>query len=283
MNSMQELLGNMFRDRQLSEDEYVNKQDGLVYCRICHTPRQTAIRAGDGSIVFCPPVLCDCKQAERDVEDAMREAKRKAEEIKSLKRAGFRDRRLLEYTFANDKGYNPEIAMAKRYVELFPDMEARGMGLLLWGNVGTGKTFIAACIANALMEQRIPVYMTNFSRIMNHMMGMVGPDRNAYLDELNRYRLLVIDDLGVEHDSSFAVEQVFSVIDSRCQSGKPMLITTNLSIDQLRSPRDIAHARIFDRVLAHCCPVRINNTQIRQRDAERNIAEAKRLLDGVAK
>lgn len=154
MNGMQELLGNMFRDRQLSEDEYVNKQDGLVYCRICHTPRQTAIRASDGSIVFCPPVLCDCKRAERDVEDAMREAKRKAEEIESLKRACFRDRRLLEYTFANDKGYNPEIAMAKRYVELFPDMEARGMGLLLWGNVGTGKTFITACIANALKLQR---------------------------------------------------------------------------------------------------------------------------------
>ena len=280
---MRELLGNLFRDRPLAEDEYVNEQDGLVYCRNCNTPRQMAIRASDGSIVFRPPVMCDCKQAERDVEDAMREAKRKVEEIERLKRDGFRDKRLLAYTFENDKGYNPEIARAKRYVELFPDMEARGMGLLLWGYVGTGKTFIAACVANALMEQGISVYMTNFSRIMNYMMGMTGTDRNAYLDELNRYRLLVIDDLGVEHDSSFAVEQVFSVIDSRCQSGKPMLITTNLSIGQLRAPRDIQHARIFDRVLAHCYPVRINNMQIRQRAAEQNIAEAKCLLDGVVK
>ena len=71
----------------------------------------------------------------------MRAAKRKADEIERLKRDGFRDRRLLEYTFENDKGYNPEIARAKRYVELFPDMEARGMGLLLWGYVGTGKTY----------------------------------------------------------------------------------------------------------------------------------------------
>lgn len=283
MNSMREVLGNLFPDRTLAEDEYLNEQDGLVYCRNCNTPRQTAIRASDGSIVFCPPVMCDCKRAERDVEDAMREVKRKVEEVERLKRDGFRDRRLLEYTFENDKGYNPEIARAKRYVDLFPNMEARGMGLLLWGYVGTGKTFIAACIANALMEQRISVYMTNFSRIMNYMMGMAGTDRNAYLDELNRYRLLVIDDLGVEHDSSFAVEQVFSVIDSRCQSGKPMLITTNLSIGQLREPRDIPHARIFDRVLAHCYPIRINNTQIRQRAAEQNIAEAARLLDGVAK
>lgn len=283
MNSMQELLGNLFRNRALAEDEYLNEQDGLVYCRNCHTPRQTAIRASDGSIVFCPPVLCDCKRAEHDVEDAVREAKMKAEEIKRLKRNGFHDRRLLEYTFSNDKGYNPEIARAKRYVELFSDMEVRGMGLLLWGNVGTGKTFIAACVANALMEKRISVFMTNFSRIMNYMMGMAGTDRNAYLDELNRYRLLVIDDLGVEHDSSFAVEQVFSVIDSRCQSGKPMLITTNLGIGEMREPRDIPHARIFDRVLAHCYPVRINNTRIRQQVAEQNIAEAKRLLDGVVK
>ena len=283
MNSMHELLGNLFRNRALAEDEYLNEQDGLVYCRNCHTPRQTAIRARDGSIVFCPPVLCDCKRAEHDVEDAVREAKMKAEEIKRLKRNGFHDRRLLEYTFSNDKGYNPEITRAKRYVELFSDMEARGMGLLLWGNVGTGKTFIAACVSNALMEKRISVFMTNFSRIMNYMMGMAGTDRNAYLDELNRYRLLVIDDLGMEHDSSFAVEQVFSVIDSRCQSGKPMLITTNLGISEMREPRDIPHARIFDRVLAHCYPVRINNTRIRQQVAEQNIAEAKRLLDGVVK
>ena len=208
----------------------------------------------------------------------MREAKRRVEEIERLKRECFRDRRLLEFTFENDKGYNPVISKAKRYVELFNDMEARGMGLLLWGNVGTGKTFIAACVANALMEQGVPVYMTNFMRIMNQMMCMTGPDRNAFLDELNRYRLLVIDDLGAEHDSSFAVEQVFSVIDSRCQSGKPMIVTTNLSMAQMRAPRDISHARIFDRVLAHCCPVRINNQRIRQQAAARNILEVEKLL-----
>ena len=278
MNSIQEVLGNMFRDRRLAEDEYVNEQDGLVYCRYCHTPRQAAIRSSDGSIMFCPPVLCDCKRAERDVEDAMREARRRVEENERLKCECFRDRRLLDFTFDNDKGYNPVISKAKRYVELFNDMEARGMGLLLWGNVGTGKTFIAACVANALMEQGVPVYMTNFMRIMNQMMGMTGPDRNAFLDELNRYRLLVIDDLGAEHDSSFAVEQVFSVIDSRCQSGKPMIITTNLSMAQMRAPRDISHARIFDRVLAHCCPVRINNQRIRQQAAARNILEVEKLL-----
>ena len=278
MNSIQEVLGNMFRDRKLAEDEYVNEQDGLVYCRYCHTPRQAAIRSSDGSIMFCPPVLCDCKRAERDVEDAMREARRRVEEIEHLKRECFRDRRLLDFTFDNDKGYNPVISKAKRYVEIFSDMEARGMGLLLWGNVGTGKTFIAACVANALMEQGVPVYMTNFMRVMNQMMGMTGPDRNAFLDELNRYRLLVIDDLGAEHDSSFAVEQVFSVIDSRCQSGKPMIITTNLSMAQMRAPRDISHARIFDRVLAHCCPVRINNQRIRQQAAARNILEVEKLL-----
>ena len=90
--------------------------------------------------------------------------------------------------------------------------------------------------------------------------------------------LLVIDDLGAEHDSSFAVEQVFSVIDSRCQSGKPMIVTTNLSMAQMRAPRDISYARIFDRVLAHCCPVRINNQRIRQQAAARNILEVEKLL-----
>ena len=88
------------------------------------------------------------------------------------------------------------------------------MGLLLWGPVGTGKSFIAGCIANALLDQGVPVMMTNFARLLNKLTDMCVGDRNAYIDSFNSFPLLIIDDLGVERNSEFAREQVFSVIDS---------------------------------------------------------------------
>lgn len=50
-----------------------------------------------------------------------------------------------------------------RYVEQWQTMRTENIGLLFWGGVGTGKSFLAGCIANALMEQEVPVLITNFA------------------------------------------------------------------------------------------------------------------------
>ena len=102
------------------------------------------------------------------------------------------------------------------------------MGLLLWGDVGTGKSFFAGCVANALLDKGVPVLMTNFAKILNSLTGIYPQDRNEFINSLNQYSLLIIDDLGVERNSEFALEQVFHVIDSRYRSMKPMIITTCL-------------------------------------------------------
>ena len=73
------------------------------------------------------------------------------------------------------------IQMAKRYVEQWKKVKAENLGLLLWGDVGTGKSFVAACIANALLEQGIPVLMTNFSKILNQMGAMYSEERYRYI------------------------------------------------------------------------------------------------------
>lgn len=277
MNSIQDLLAGMFRQRPPREDEYLNEKDGLVYCRSCHTPRERMIPLRDGG-VFRAPSMCTCLRERADAREREMIARKNTEEIERLKREGLQNKALYHYTFENDKGYNPEIKHARTFVDHFQEIEASGKGLLLWGDVGTGKTFIAACIANALMEQRIPVYMTNFSRVMNNMLGMGGAERNNYLDRLNHYRLLVIDDLGMERNSSYALEQIYNVIDSRCQSEKPMIITTNLTVEQMRSEMDLSRARIYDRVLACCYPIMVSNMRIRENAALDNFAEARRLF-----
>ena len=152
------------------------------------------------------------------------------------------------------------------------------MGLLLWGPVGTGKSFIAGCIANALLDQGVPVMMTNFARLLNKLTDMCVGDRNAYIDSFNSFPLLIIDDLCVERNSEFAREQVFSVIDSRYRSQLPMIVTTNLTPEQMRNPEDLARERIYDRVLERCTPIRIDSQNIRKQNKVDNLKKSKRLL-----
>src|SRR5699024_11906731 len=70
------------------------------------------------------------------------------------------------------------------------------------------KSYLAGCIANALMEKEVPVYMTNFAVILGDLSpGFTG--RNEYISRLCRYPLLIIDDFGMERGTDYGLEQVF--------------------------------------------------------------------------
>ena len=263
--------------KQPLENEYRNEADGLIYCAKCHTPRQHRIQLNDR--VLLPTVRCRCQQEAYEKEEAERKQQEFLMQVSRLKTNGLQDKSLRDYTFANDKGYNPEIQKAHDYVAHWEEMKAKSLGLLLWGDVGTGKSFFAGCIANALLEKGIPVLMTNFSRILNTLTGMYSDDRNQFIDSLNKYSLLIIDDLGIERGTEFSLEQVFNVIDSRYRSKKPMIVTTNLTLDELKHPVDLAHARIYDRILERCVPLKINNQNIRELNAAANMQEARKLFD----
>ena len=226
--------------KQPLEDEYRNEADGLIYCAKCHTPRQHRIQLNDR--VLLPTVRCRCQQEAYEKEEAERKQQEFLMQVSRLKTNGLQDKSLRDYTFANDKGYNPEIQKAHDYVAHWEEMKAKSLGLLLWGDVGTGKSFFAGCIAN-------------------------------------KYSLLIIDDLGIERGTEFSLEQVFNVIDSRYRSKKPMIVTTNLTLDELKHPVDLAHARIYDRILERCVPLKINNQNIRELNAAANMQEARKLFD----
>ena len=174
-------------------------------------------------------------------------------------------------------GRNPQTGIARRYAEHWEEMQAENIGCLFWGNVGNGKSYLAGCIANALMEKEVPVYMTNFAVILGDLSpGFTG--RNEYISRLCRYPLLIIDDFGMERGTDYGLEQVFHVIDTRYRSNKPLIATTNRPLDELKKPTDTAHSRIYDRLLSMCVPIRFTGVNFRQETAKRKMETMKKLL-----
>lgn len=199
------------------------------------------------------------------------------EKVQRLKLQGFTDWAMQHWTFANDHGQNPQMQLAQRYVAHWPEMREKNVGLLLWGGVGTGKSFMAGCIANALMEQEVAVCMTNFARIMNELNNAFS-GRNEVVDRLCGYPLLVIDDFGMERGTEYALEQIYNIIDSRYRSRKPLIVTTNLTLTELKNPQDTAHARIYDRLLELCTPIACTGPSMRKDIGQAKLNLLKTLL-----
>ena len=154
-----------------------------------------------------------------------------------MKRRGFTDPAMRNWTFEHDNGRNPQTETARFYVDSWETMQAENIGYLFWGGVGTGKSYLAACIANALMEKEVAVRMTNFATILNDLAASFE-GRNEYISRLCSYPLLILDDFGMERGTEYGLEQVYSVIDSRYRSGKPLIATTNLTLEELQHPQD---------------------------------------------
>ena len=88
----------------------------------------------------------------------------------------------------------------------------------------------------------------------------------------------IIDDLGVERNTEYAMEQMFTVIDSRYRSKKPLIVTTNLKLEEIKNPPDLAHARIYDRILERCAPVLFSGKNFREEGGRTTKAAAKEIV-----
>ena len=258
-------------------DDYYG-EDGLLYCGKCHTPKEVFFAKG---IVLMGknkhPVECGCQRTEREKQEALINQQKRIDLVRRLKAEGFSDPAMLDWTFENDNSRSPQMHYAHRYVEQWQTMRSENLGLLLWGGVGTGKSFLAGCIANTLMEQEVPVRMTNFARILNELNSSLS-GRNDIVDRLCRYPLLIIDDFGMERGTEYALEQIYNIVDSRYRSRKPLIVTTNLTLDEIRRPQDTAHARIYDRLLEMCVPISCIGVSLRKENAQEKLERLKLLI-----
>ena len=265
------------QDSHYEEGDYLS-ENGLLMCGKCHTPKQCRFTATWDGKEKTPYTLCDCARAHRDAEEQARQAQNLHIEVNRLRKLGFPDNEMAEWTFAHDDGTDPKTtSIAHKYVDNFSEMKKRGKGLLLYGPVGTGKTHAAACIANELINQGHPCLVTNFARITNTLQGMFD-GKQRYLDDLNRLDLLVIDDLAAERDTSYMNEMIFNIIDSRYRNGKPLIVTSNLTQAELTAPCSVDKERIYSRLLEMCVPVEVKGADRREKKLQDDSADMKRLL-----
>ena len=150
-NEINAVLENMTATTPEPED--YTGEDGLLYCGKCRKPKE-AYFAPDKAAIFGRdrhPAECDCQRTAREEREAAEKRRRHLDTVEELKRRGFTDPTMRDWTFENDNGRNPQAGIARRYVEHWEDMRTDNIGCLFWGGVGTGKSYLAGCIANALM------------------------------------------------------------------------------------------------------------------------------------
>ena len=259
----------------IKEGDYIG-EDGLYHCGKCRTKKQTVVELF--GTMRTVPCICKCRADEIKAEKEAREARERFERIMRMRSVGFPEAAMKEWTFDKDDGTNPMLTNAmKKYVEHFEEFKADGKGLLLFGTVGTGKTFLAACVANALIDKGIPCLVTNFARIANEVQGMFE-GRQQYYDNLNSFPLLVVDDLGAERRTEYMQEIVFNVIDSRSRANLPIIVTTNLTREELLHPADITFQRIYSRLFEMCTPIEVSGKDRRKQALRDDIGKMKSLL-----
>lgn len=231
--------------------------DGLLYCHKCNTPKQCRVEIL--GIERTPPCLCKCEVERREREEAERRAVEFRNKIKEYRRRAFGESEMENWTFENADGSNEKIMTAmKNYVANFEEFLKQGKGLLLFGTVGTGKTFAAACVANALIDCGYPCMVMKFADIAQG----IFEGKFTYQD-FNKYAFLVLDDLGSERNTEYMKEIVFNVIDNRNRAGLPLFITTNLTNEQIKHPAELSDQRIFSRLLEMCLPIKVEGVDKR--------------------
>ena len=262
---------------RLAEGDHIG-EDGLVYCGKCGSRKQLRVKFGDRThVVRC---VCKCESKELEEKKKQEEYEEQMRRINRLKEASMMDKKYREVTFdkyevreENKKVFE----MAKKYVDRFQDMYKKNQGLILYGPVGTGKSFTAACIGNYLLDNAKPVIMTSFVKILQDIWEN---DREAeYITILNSASLLIVDDLGTERETDYALEKVYNIIDSRVRANKPMIITSNLELNDMMECEDIRKKRIYDRILECCYPMYVGGKSFRMMKAAQRFDEMKDFLE----
>lgn len=249
------------------------QKDGLWYCGKCNTRKQVEVEfLGERQKVMC---LCECEQ--KKDEDAERKAKSRERQkrLEQLKRDSSVNPAA---AFEADDGQNAKMSsVAHRFVDKFDDLKERHKGLVWYGDVGTGKTFYASCIANALIDQGRRCLFTNMMQIEKELASDFR-GREEYMNKLKQYELVVLDDFGTERDTEYLNEIVYDVVNTVYESGGILLVTTNLQPDDFLNPADMFRRKTYSRLFEMCVFSKFDGADRRKQKMRDDYDEIKNIL-----
>lgn len=224
----------------LKEDEYL--KDGLPFCKQCNTPRYFSF--GENVVMRG---LCECQKANRREKEEKERKTRLLQEFNDRRRLSLIGDRYKNIFFKNatiTDNNKKAFQKAKNYVKNDDKMLANNIGLYLYGDNSSGKTFLTACMCNELVLKGRRCIYTNLASILNEIRASFDGNGLGVCDLLSRlqlYDFVFIDDIGKEFlgrefnvaSSKWAEEKFFEVLNARYNAQKPTIFSSNYSIGEL--------------------------------------------------
>lgn len=260
------------------EGDYYTEAN-ILMCGKCHTPKMEIVNVPGLFKERPSPRPCKCMQEHREREESEYRRRTALERIERLRKQGLTEAQYKDSTFAvDDRADEQASRYCRNYVDRWQEIKSRNIGLLLHGDVGGGKTFLASCIANALLDKGEPVIMTTIPALSMAMTANFGAQRAFVLDQVRNVPLLILDDVGMSRNTSAAMENAYDIVNTRYKAKKPLIITTNLTMTAIRDEKETYLRRIYDRLIEMCSPVKVSAVERRKKIAKEKMAQMQQLL-----
>lgn len=166
------------------------------------------------------------------------------------------------YQGADLERFQGAVRICQEFVKNFSE-EYRN--LFFYGTVGTGKSFLSGCIARELLMQGFSVVYFSSLGLFEHLAHHTFDTKEKetlynFCKDLYNCELLIIDDLGTEVTNSFVASQLFSCLNERHLRRKATVISTNLSLEELR---DRYSDRVFSRIISNYTICKLTGPDVR--------------------
>ena len=235
----------------LKEDEFLG-EDGLPYCDKCKTKRFFTLE--DGSL--CMRGMCKCQEEDKNRQE---EEERRFQRITRFNMSvedalvGERYRSVRFDTATITTSNQAAYAKCANYAKNYQEMLKQNIGLYIYGDNSSGKTYLTACLCNELIWNGAECIYTNLAYILSNIRSSYdknGMGECRLLRQLQRYDFAFIDDLGKEFlgrefnaaSSKWAEEKLFEVLNTRYNARKPTIFSSNYSLKELASTLNLDNA-----------------------------------------
>ena len=187
---------------------------------------------------------CNCEKAvqfwkEFDLEQEEKQRQEKYRKIiNNIYKDNYMKKRLQKYNFENLIDTYDDTSIINqliKFTDLCIESEMKN-GLIIYGNIGYEKTYLAACIANKMIEQNKIVLMEKSSSIIDKIKESFNKEGLSEIEIIELYSnvdMLIIDDFGNENLSKWALEKLYKIISNRYDNELPIVITTRYNKEQL--------------------------------------------------